>query len=57
VTTRMCSYCGVYYTDEEGPHPRADCMERLIERREGLIDKLYETQHQIRAIRWEKASR
>ncbi len=26
---RICSLCDVLYTDEEGPHPIADCVKRL----------------------------
>lgn len=29
MANRICCYCGLGYTDEEGPHPNETCITRL----------------------------
>lgn len=40
MANRICSYCGVSYTDKEGPHPYEMCVARLETRIDTLIDQI-----------------
>lgn len=37
---RICSYCGIGYTDKKGPHPYEVCVLRLNDQIDTLIDQV-----------------
>lgn len=37
---RICSYCGLGYTDEKGPHHYEVCVVHLTEQIDALIDQV-----------------
>lgn len=40
MANRICSYCGLGYTDEEGPHHYEVCVTRLDTQIDALIDRV-----------------
>ncbi len=40
MTQRICSYCALGYTDEEGPHPYETCVARLDEQIAPLVKRV-----------------
>lgn len=48
---RICSYCFVGYSDEEGPHPYTDCLARIetaLDSVAGQLGRLTEARREIR---------
>lgn len=44
---RICSLCEVPYTDEEGPHPYADCVKLLNEQTNTAITLACRLNHRL----------
>lgn len=51
MANRICSYCGLGYTDEKGPHPYETCEKRLDEQIDALIDQVTTLNKRRREVR------
>ncbi len=60
MANRICCYCGIGYTDEEGPHPYEECIAWLtaqISNHQGHLDTYNKRLKDVKLLLNEKGQR